>query len=95
MVKENAMQKTRIFLMALLVILSMALLAACTPRTQAQQGAMDKKWNTAKAICFEQAQDMTNSTVSVTNPDTNDYFKSCMRTRFGYTNEQLSNRGYK
>ncbi len=86
------MKKMHVFLLALL---GMALLTACTPRTHSEQVAMDKKWNAAKAICFEQAQDMTNSTVSISNPNSNDYFKTCMRTRFGYTNEQLSNRGYK
>ncbi len=85
------MQKIHFFLV---VLLGVALLTACTPKTKSQQLVLDQKWHSAKAICFEQAQDMTNSTVSMSNPDTNDYFRSCMRTRFGYTNQQITDRGY-
>ncbi len=79
-------------------LLAVALLSACNTSTmQSSQPPVDKEqqWNAARAICLEQAQDMTNSTVTLGNAAANDYFKSCMRTRFHYTDEELFNRGYK
>ncbi len=70
----------------LLLALSMMLLGACA----AKEGSMiATDIESARAECFEQAQDMTNSTIDPLNPVTNDYFKLCMRTRYNYTDEQL------
>ncbi len=86
------MSKTYVILLSLAAVL---LLTACNKNTGQPMQNPEQRWQEARAICLEQAQDMTNSTVSVANPATNDYFKSCMRSRFHYTNEELSARGYK
>ncbi len=85
------MQRTSLVMLTLTAVL---LLGACNKQTSQPMQSEEQRWQEARAICHEQAQDMTNSTVSVANPSTNDYFKSCMRTRFHYTNEQLKARGY-
>ncbi len=79
-------------IVTLLTTLAMvSLLGAC-----ATKGSMKPQdIEAAKAECFEQAQDMTNSTIDPMNPGSNDYFKTCMRARFDYTNEQLASMGYK
>ncbi len=89
------MKSTRIVLAFVAVTLTAILGVACNKNTMQPNASEEQKWHAARAICFEQAQDMTNSTVSVSNPATNDFFKSCMRTRFNYTDEELRNRGYK
>ncbi len=78
----------------LLSILAMTfVLGACAAQ---QSGSMKPHdIEAAKAECFEQAQDMTNSTIDPNNPVHNDYFKTCMRARFDYTDEQLAVMGYK
>ncbi len=83
------MIKSLVLLTSLAMI---TLLGACASK----QGSMKQHdIQAATAECFEQAQDMTNSTVDPMNPATNDYFKTCMRARFDYTNEQLASLGYK
>ncbi len=87
--KERTLKS--LFLLASLTVMT-ALLGACA----VQSGSMKPHdIEAAKAECFEQAQDMTNSTVDPMNPVHNDYFKTCMRTRFNYTDEQLATLGYK
>ncbi len=81
-----------LFLLASLTVMT-ALLGACAAQQSASMQPHDVE--AAKAECFEQAQDMTNSTIDPMNPVHNDYFKTCMRTRFNYTDEQLAMLGYK
>ncbi len=85
------MPKTSLIMASLMLVL---LLGACQKNEMDPRQTEEQRWLEARAICLEQAQDMTNSTVSVANPNTNDYFRSCMRARFNYTDEELRVRGY-
>ncbi len=72
----------------LLLVAMVSILSACAAKREGSMLAADIE--AAKAECFEQAQDMTNATVDPLNPTSNDYFKVCMRTRFGYTDAQMA-----
>ncbi len=73
-----------------LTLLAMVMMLALTACAAKEGSMLATDIESARAECFEQAQDMTNATVDPLNPTTNDYFKVCMRTRYNYTDEQLA-----